>query len=53
MASHPLLVFKTGLTIWEREGGKGGGEGEGDGGREERRKIGEMETGEVKVVVGG
>ena len=44
MASHPLLVFRTGLTIWEREGGKGGGEGGGEGEGEERRWK-EMETG--------
>ena len=43
MASHPLLVFRTGLTIWEREGGKGGGEGGGEGEGEERRWK-EMET---------
>ena len=44
MASHPLLVFRTGLTIWEREGGKGGGEEGGEGEGEERRWK-EMETG--------
>ena len=46
MASHPLLVFRTGLTIWEREGGKGGGEGGGEGeGEGEERRWKEMETG--------